>query len=238
MTRRRIAATTASLLLVTLLIAAVVGLRGVYGADAGDRGIDRPLEKEGLHIAALGTSLTYASTWPNELESSLRACGLADAAVLTFARNSATSRDASAQAEDALEAAADVVLLEFAINDADLKIGTGLAESWRNHLAVIERLESAAAPPAIVLMTTNPAYGRNGRRRPLLGLYYAQLRRIADERQVALADVRPRWDDLDVPRRSAIPDGLHPTDAFARDLIVPVLAWLIADAAGETCREG
>jgi acyl-CoA thioesterase I len=114
------------------------------------------------------------------------------------------------------------VLMEFAINDADLWDGLSPKDSRATHLAVIRALQAARPGMRIVLMTMSPAQGLRGLMRPRLAQYYAGYAELATDSNLGLVDLYPRWRVL--PRAArGLQDGLHPTDAAAQALIVPVL---------------
>lgn len=182
-------------------------------------------------MAVVGTSLTAASSWPGLLDARLDACLGIPVAVQVIAEPGATSAWGLAQRDRIVAARPDLVLVEFAINDADVGIGMPLRESRATHEALIRSIRSGRADTVIVLVTTNPARGPMASRRPALPAYYALYRDLAQRLDLGLADLTSRWQahpDL----AAALPDGLHPTDVAAAETVVPALAQVIAATLG------
>lgn len=176
-------------------------------------------------VTLVGTSLTSASTWPEALEERLSHCGLEVRMVAKPAITSAWGREQL----DAIKATEPgLVVIEFAINDADIYTGHLPWASLSIHQQIIKSLGA----DRVILMTTSPAYEALRRRRPLLPAYFQMYRQIAAYQGTGLADIAPLW--RDVPR-SALPDRLHPTNESAETVIVPALAPLLGGAFGRTC---
>ena len=204
-------------------------------ADPADRPLS-PLPADGpLRIAAFGSSLTLKGGWPAELATRLSACLGRPVEVTVIAQAGAGSRWGLSQTGQVAAARPDLVLLEFVINDADIRDGVRLRTARAQHAALLDALPPQAQ---VMLMTMNPVYGmRAVLQRPRLAAYDAMLRDLAAARDVALADLAPRWrrawaeDPALVP-----PDGLHPAPAATLEVTVPALAGMIAAAAGAaTC---
>ena len=182
-------------------------------------------------IALVGTSLTAASSWPAALQARLSECLALPATVEIIARPAATSVWGLEQADAILATGAHIVVIEFAINDADIRIGQTLATSRATHVALIDTLRKGLPDAAIYLMTTNPALGRAEGRRPTLAAYYRAYEELAQADNLGLVDGYRRWLGLkNLPK--ALPDGLHPTDDATEAMIVPALAPIIAAALG------
>src|SRR5690606_22540723 len=78
-----------------------------------------------LRIVVVGTSLTARYNWPDRLETALMGCLDQPVEVETLARAGASIAWGTRQAATVLELKPDLVLIEFAINDADLRDGVG-----------------------------------------------------------------------------------------------------------------
>lgn len=186
---------------------------------------DRP-----LRIVALGTSLTARSVWPEGLASELARCLGRKVSVIRIAKPGAGSDWGLTQVTKVLEARPDIVVLEFAINDADVLDGVSLDGSVARHLQLIGRLTGGQGHPAILLMTTNPTLSPwRSLQRPWLGDYYMAYRALAAQTGSGLADLWPRW------ASSIAGDGLHPDPGAEAALAVPVLLRLIGDRYGRHC---
>ena len=182
-------------------------------------------------IAFMGTSLTAGSPWPDGVAEALAACVMHPVRALRFAQGGATSAWGEAQIGAVIAAVPDIVVMEFAINDADVRRGLSLAASADNHGAILSSLQQDLPGVRIVLMTTNPALGLRRLLRPRLPAYYALYHRLAAEHNTGLIDLTPRW--LAVPGLAQdLTDGLHPTEAAAISVVVPVVTAHLAGLLG------
>ena len=186
---------------------------------------DRP-----LRIVAFGTSLTVGSFWPERLAADLARCLGHPVTAGRIAKSGAGSDWGLTQVARVLEAQPDIVVVEFAINDADLFGGLSLDTSIARHLQLIGQLTGGEDAPAILLMTTNPvAPGWRSLQRPRLAAYYRSYRALAAQTGSALADLWPRW---------VAPiggDGLHPDPEAEAALALPVLMRMVAERYGRAC---
>ena len=185
-------------------------------------------------IAFMGTSLTAGSPWPDHVAGVLAVCVTHPVRALRFGQGGATSVWGLSQIEGVIAAGPDIVVMEFAINDADLRHGLSLSASEDNHHAMLTRLKQGLPKTRIVLMTTNPALGLRRLLRPRLPAYYALYHQLAAENNTGLIDLTPRW--LAVPNMAQdLTDGLHPTDTAALSVVVPVVTSYLAGVLGRGC---
>lgn len=209
---------------------AVIAVLAGSGPEGPPR--DRPVPDSGrigegpLRITLLGTSLADRATWPDRLARELTECSGQAVAVTRIAEPGANSRWGLTQVEEVARSEPDLVLIEFAINDADLRDGLWPAESREVHRGIVSAVRAEAPEAAIALMTTNPAHGLRGVMRPRLGAYYLGYRDLAEELDTGLFDAWPRWRGV---RRDVIGDGLHP-DPRAEEVILsgPILSFAAA----------
>lgn len=195
-------------------------------ADIALSAPERPVR----HLAVLGTSLSLGS-WPEALRAALSACQghavrltrVADPGANSFQGLSALSR--------IIDADPDLVLIEFAINDADLADGLARDDAANNIATMLDALALEAPDAQVMLLTMSPAHGLRGLKRPFLARYYGDVRTLAAAHGTGLADLYPRWRTRE-DWRAALPDGLHPTETAARAMILPVLLPLLK---GDTC---
>ena len=170
----------------------------------------------------LGTSLSVRSDWPQGLGEALSGCLSRPAEVEVIARPGATSAWGLAQVGRVAAADPDVVIVEFAINDADLADGLRLGRSFSAHDTLLSEIAALVPDARLLLMTMNHARGPRGWARPRLEAYYALYPRLAERHGAGLVDLYPRW--LARPRDAdGLGDGLHPTDATAREVMLPSL---------------
>lgn len=201
---------------------------------------DRPLPLMALTantpvtIVFMGTSLTAGDPWPDLVIERLQTCVKRPLHALRIAQGGATSVWGLSRIEQVIAAAPDLVVLEFAINDADLRRGLSLGLSRDNHRAILARLKQGLPEVRIILMTTNPAIGLRRLLRPRLAAYYALYRNLAEEMDTGLIDLYPRW--LAQPGLApALTDGVHPAHDGAASVIVPTLTAYLARLLGKTC---
>lgn len=168
-----------------------------------------------LVLVALGTSLSARYAWPSVLAGRLAACLGRPVRAETVAGPGMGSAWGVEQLGRVRALAPDLVLVEFATNDSDLRLGTSLATARASHAAIIEGLRMAGRAPAIVLMTMNPAFGLRGLSRPMLAAHNAQLAALARLHGTGFVDLAPRWRAAIAAEGQAalLPDGLHPTEA-------------------------
>ena len=208
-----------------------------FPAEPSDRAL-APLPETGpLRIGAFGSSLTLSGGWTEPLAERLTDCLGRPVEIDVVAKAGAGSTWALTQTDRVGAGAPQLVLMEFAINDADILDGVGVGTARTQHAALLDALATETPEAQVMLMTMNPVTGVvRTLQRPRLAAYYAMVRDLAAERGLALADLAPRWraawetDPALVP-----PDGLHPTPAANAAVTVPALASLIGVAAGADC---
>lgn len=189
-----------------------------------------PAGQTPARIVAFGTSLTLGNPWPDRLAQALSACFGHPVEMIRVADYGQDSGWALTQIDRVVAAAPDVVLIEFAINDADLRDGVSPAQGRARHDALVAQLAAALPETRLVMMTMSPAYGLRGLLRPRLAQHYQGVRALAEAAGLGLADLTPRWRGQPRPA-----DGLHPDAAATRQVIDPVLLGLFGQATGRVC---
>lgn len=198
---------------------------------------DRPLAafadpREMRRIVVLGTSLSARYDWPDRVRDRLQACLGRPLDLQVIARPGANAGWGLDQLPRVVAADPDLVVIEFSINDADLKDGLGRAASAERHRAILAGLADSGS--RTLLMTMSPVRGWQVLFRPRLAAYYALYPALGRETGSGVLDLYPRWLAA-APGRDAIPDGLHPTpDAVAAILPEPLIG-MIAAALGRRC---
>ncbi len=191
---------------------------------------DRPLS-----IVLLGTSLTARAIWPDGLPRALVGCLPKGLAVERVAGPGKASDWGVGMLPRVTALNPDLVILEFAVNDADLTDGLWPWDSRRNLRRIAEELTALQAAPRIILVSTAPVTGiAQHLKRPALPLYQADLARIAGERDLGFLNMTARW-SADARLQTALPDGLHPDGAVEADLMLPPLTTMIGQMLGRDC---
>ena len=174
-----------------------------------------------LVIVAFGTSLTSRGGWQEPLEAAARHCLAQSVRVVSVAKPGANSSWATDNVDKVVVHKPDVVVIEFAVNDASLLRGVSKAQARANISRIIAELRHYRSDIEIVLMATNPVGGWRGWVRPNLNGYYDQLADISAETNTIFVDLRPMWRQFG---EGAIADGLHPDPAASGVVVAPALA--------------
>lgn len=182
-------------------------------------------------LLALGTSLTANYQWPHELANQLSRCLARKVDIEILAVAGANSNQAEKQFGLRRNRKPDIVLVEFAINDADLLDGIGLDKSLSNHKALLGRIREEVPGAHVVLMTMNPTFGLRGWVRPKLLGFYEMYREFAARNDVVLVDLAHVWSEIlaTADYKVQLPDGLHPTQTAASHIILPAVLNKIGD---------
>ena len=114
--------------------------------------IDRP-----LRLTFFGTSLTANYNWPEHAGDHLAACLGQSPQINRVAKSGAGSDWALTRITEVVASNPDVILIEFSINDADLRDGKSLAAARSNHRRIIAELRLALPDTRIVLIPHSPS---------------------------------------------------------------------------------
>jgi acyl-CoA thioesterase I len=239
--------------IVALLLAALFSMSYVTGRLIP--AADEPLEEASvpgpsgsripplgtINMLVLGSSLSAGADWPEVLRDGLqdasRDCTADGVELRVIAKGGADSSWGLVQLTGGLDFRPDLVLIEFMINDADIRKRLSRSESLRNHTEIIETLRDAHPDTAIFLLRLNRAYGPRALLRPALAGYERLLPEIARRSSVGLIDLRPEWRDRwKSEGYRSLPDGLHPTVAAARDVNVTKLLSTVGGLLQARCR--
>lgn len=203
---------------------------------------DRLLSSSALHkdaparIVFMGTSLTAGNPWPEAVTTQLEICLKRPMQNFRIAQGGATSVWGLAQVDRVVAKAPYLILLEFAINDADVRRGLSLQDSRDTHRSLILRLQQGVPDAQIILLTMNPATGLRRLLRPRLAAYYALYSDLAETHNIGLIDLYPRWQRRATLAQDLI-DGVHPQPDSASAVIVPVVTKYLADLWSD-CKSG
>ncbi len=199
--------------------------RGVDLAFIADIPVARP-----LRIAVLGTSLSHGEMWPDALAERLAGCLERPVQVEVIARPGASVVWGTQTIGAVALTDPDIVLVEFATNDADVFDGVSLRRSRQLYADLSEGLGAAVPEAAVILMTMNPVVGIRRMQRPWLRAQNRQYKDFAVTYDVGLIDLAPRWDAFE--GQVWTKDGLHPEPEFAAQLIGPAIADFILRESG------
>jgi len=193
------------------------------------------VEQKAMTVVALGTSLTDSGGWTKPLEERLAECLARPIRVLNFGRDGATSDWAVAILGKVIRAQPDVILIEFAVNDASWLKGVSLRHSQENIIKIVRAVKEACPQAMIFLMTMSPAFGVRGWMRPQLKKYYEIYKDISNNLGIGYIDNLQKWKNLtEHDLRASMPDGLHPLPEWASRILVPMIAGAIG---GMSCAD-
>ncbi len=140
-----------------------------------------------------------------------------------------TSRWGLAQTPKLIADRPDVLLIEFAANDANLRRFVSPSESRSNHEEIIRAVRKAHPRARIFLIAVSPTWGARGFWiRPWLDRYYGLYALLAENEGVHFIDARPQWGISTI--RETVPDGLHPTPQAMQQIVAPYVAQRVCAA--------
>lgn len=179
-----------------------------------------------LRLLTFGTSLTADQRWPFDLAQHLAHCTGRALEARSIAMPGGDSGWGSAHAAQAAATLPDLAVIEFAVNDADLRHGVTLTASSENIRKIVAEIRRRHSRAHILLLATPQVTGfRHWLLRPRLDRYFDQLRDIARTQNVSFVDARPGWQSgLASKRILPAADGLHPDRASLSATLVPLLA--------------
>src|SRR5262245_12290084 len=183
-----------------------------------------------LVVATYGTSLTTDGLRQPQLQQRLAQCLHRPVRVLNFGKSGTVSSWGKQNVRSFIAARPDVVLIEFAINDAYKPYGISLEQSYDNTRAIVHEIRGALENARIFLWTTNPTKETT---RPDVAHYYRQYERLANDLDVGMIDLYPVWlEALAGTRwRRLMPDKVHPTQhAYKQVALGPLMRAVSAGA--------
>ena len=185
-----------------------------------------------LRIITLGTSLTAGGGWQEPLRSALESCFERTVEVVNMGRNGATSTWGLSQAQRVAEQRPDILLIEFAVNDAALYRWVSLDGSRRAVAEIAATVRAHRPDVRIIMMQMNPIRGWRAWLRPRRAQFEQAHRELARELGAEHVDFSSHWNSLsDAERTAAIPDGTHPVASATRRIVVPELVRLVSNGA-------
>jgi len=121
----------------------------------------------------------------------------------------------------------DVVMVEFAINDASCLNETSLELAQLNLQYMIDRIRLFDPGCEVILQVMNMAVGKSATYRPNLVAYYDMVRVMARKENLLLIDHYPNWREILNKGENYflefVPDGVHPNKMGAEKVIAPFI---------------
>lgn len=192
---------------------------------------DRLGNGESLKIVVYGTSLSAKGAWVTQVQDDLQARFPGDCELINASECGKNSDwGLSNLQERVLSHKPDVVVLEFAINDAVARFHCPVERAESNLLEMIDQVLEQSPRTQILLQTTNPVFDRppgDSGYRPRLAEYYQMVRRVAHQKRLTLVDQELTWKSIlnqgtDKFRR-LVPDGLHPNRQGDIEVVTPIV---------------
>jgi len=121
----------------------------------------------------------------------------------------------------------NVVMIEFAINDASCLNETSLDLAQLNLEYMVDRIKLFDPDCEVILQVMNMAVGKSAIFRPNLETYYGMVREMARKKNLLLIDHYQNW--LNILEKGEdyflefVPDGLHPNTRGATEVIAPFI---------------
>lgn len=191
--------------------------------------IERLRNGEKQKIVVYGTSLSASvEGWATLLEDTLNARYPGKAEVINSAQAAMWSTwGVENLRERVLEHKPDLVLIEFAINDAYLPYGTSVEAARLNLKYMVRRIWELYPACMVFIQVMNMPVAEHKKQRPDIELYYAMYREEAEILNVGLIDHSVYWTPLLEKGENEfykyVPDGIHPSLAAQQELVLPHL---------------
>lgn len=180
-------------------------------------------------IVVYGTSLSARPDgWTAMLQDRINAIYPGTVEVINSARSAMWSTWGVQNLDErVLSKQPDMVLIEFAMNDAYLPYKTSKEVCRINLEYMIDRIEEANPHCEIVLQVMNMPIAEHLEQRPQINVYYDVYRKVAKKRKLKLIDHYTYWKDIlkqgEVVFRKYVPDGIHPDVEAWQTYTVPFI---------------
>lgn len=209
-------------ILITLLAASLP-------ASAQGKVIKRLENGERQRIVVYGTSLSASREgWAAMLENSLNALYPGRAEVINSAQAAMWSVwGVENLREKVLEQKPDMVIMEFAMNDAYLPYQTSVEAARLNLEYMVLRIRELYPDCSIYIQIMNMPIAEHKAERPDIEVYYRMYRAEAERLKVELIDHYEYWVSIlkkgEQEFRKYVPDGIHPNLLAQKELILPCI---------------
>lgn len=202
-------------------------LMTIPSASAQDKVVKKLQNGESQRIVVYGTSLSAAKEgWAAMLEDSLNTRFPGKVEVINSAQAAMWSTwGVENLRERVLEQKPDMVIIEFAMNDAYLPYSTSLEAARLNLEYMILRIQELYPDCSIFIQVMNMPIAEHKVQRPDIELYYNLYRKEAKKLHIKLIDHYEYW--VSILRKGEeeflkyVPDGIHPNMEAQRELVLP-----------------
>lgn len=215
----------------------VISLMTTAFVHAQDKVIKSLENGENQKIVVYGTSLSAAKEgWVTMLEDSLNARYSGKAEVVNSAQSAMWSTwGVENLRERVLEQKPNMVIIEFAMNDAYLPYNTSLEAARLNLEYMVFRIRELYPDCSIFIQVMNMPIAEHKVQRPDIELYYDLYRREAKKLNVKLIDHYEYWVPIlrkgEKEFRKYVSDGIHPDIEAQRKLVLP---YILKSLGGDT----
>lgn len=194
---------------------------------AQDKVIKKLENGEHQRIVVYGTSLSAVKEgWAAMLEDNLNARYPGKVEVINNAQAAMWSTwGVENLRERVLEQKPDMVIIEFAMNDAYLPYTTSLEAAKLNLEYMVLRVRELYPECSIFIQVMNMPIAEHKTQRPDIELYYKLYRKEAKKLHIKLIDHYEYW--ISILRKGEeeflkyVPDGIHPNIEAQKELVLP-----------------
>ena len=195
--------------------------------QAQDKVIKKLENGDNQKIVVYGTSLSATKDgWVTMLEDKLNARYPGKAEVINSAQAAMWSTwGVENLRERVLEHKPDMVIIEFAMNDAYLPYSTSIETARLNLEYMVFRIRELYKDCSIVIQVMNMPIAEHKVQRPYIERYYNLYRKESKKLHTKLIDHYEYWVPIlkkgEKEFRRYVPDGIHPNIEAQRKLVLP-----------------
>lgn len=173
-----------------------------------------------LGISFLGTSLTAGETWPASVALRVAACSGRAVRATALGQPGGDSEWGSRFAVRSVSGSSDVLIVELATNDADLRHSMSIRASSANMTALFDTAQRRSPGLALYLLQMPNPQGPRAWIRPQIDAYQAAHEAVAVRHAATVLDFR----GPDAAAGKFAADGLHPSPRWFDRTVVPSVA--------------
>lgn len=209
-------------ILITLLAAAMM-------ASAQDKVIKKLESGENQRIVVYGTSLSASREgWAAMLENSLNALYAGKVEVINSAQAAMWSTwGVENLRERVLDYKPDMVIIEFAMNDAYIPYATSVEAARLNLEYMVYRIRELYPNCSVFIQVMNMPIAEHRVQRRDVELYHQMYREVTKRLKAKLIDHYQYWMPLlekgEEEFRKYVPDGIHPNLMAQKELVLPYI---------------